>query len=153
MLGRSFSSAQNRPGEFDAAYTPAKAFNYANEDQIPFEYSPIGPTNLQREYGRPPNDQRHRLVLSGLGNLPWKFHFAPIWTIASGVPMDILLPDGSERVPALTVTPEGASSIMRSNSMRSLRVRTPPAESSRADSATQAELRHLASPLIRPRGG
>jgi hypothetical protein len=88
-------------GEFDAAYTLAKAFNYANDDQIPFEYSPIDPTNLQREYGPPPSDQRHRLVLSGLANLPWQFHFAPIWTIASGVPMDILLPDGSERVPTL----------------------------------------------------
>jgi hypothetical protein len=87
--------------ELDAAYTLAKAFNYANDDQIPFEYSPIDPTNLQREYGPPPNDQRHRLVLSGLGNLPWKFHFSPLWTIASGVPMDILLPDGSERVPTL----------------------------------------------------
>jgi hypothetical protein len=88
-------------GEFDAAYTLAKAFNYANDDQIPFEYSPIDPNNLRGEYGPPPNDQRHRLVLSGLGNLPWKFRFAPIWTIASGVPMDILLPDGSERVPTL----------------------------------------------------
>ena len=88
-------------GEFDAAYTLGKSFNYANDDQIPFEYSPIDPTNLQREYGPPPNDQRHRLVLSGLGNLPWKFHFAPIFTIASGVPMDILLPDGSERVPTM----------------------------------------------------
>jgi len=88
-------------GEFDAAYTLAKAFNYANDDQIPFEYSPIDPNNLQREYGPTPNDQRHRLVLSGLANLPWKFHFAPIWTIASGVPMDILLPDGSERVPTM----------------------------------------------------
>ncbi|MGA8742783.1 MAG: TonB-dependent receptor, partial [Terracidiphilus sp.] len=88
-------------GEFDAAYTLAKAFNYANDDQIPFEYSPIDPNNLQREYGPPPNDQRHRLVMSGLANLPLQFHFAPIWTIASGVPMDILLPDGSERVPTL----------------------------------------------------
>jgi outer membrane receptor protein involved in Fe transport len=88
-------------GEFDAAYTFARAYNYANDDQIPFEYSPIDPTNLQLEYGPPPNDQRHRLVMSGLANLPYKFHFAPIWTIASGVPMDILLPDGSERVPTL----------------------------------------------------
>ena len=88
-------------GEFDAAYTLAKAYNYANDDQIPFDYSPIDPNNLQREYGPPPNDQRHRLVLSGLANLPWKFHFSPIWTIASGVPMDILLPDGSERVPTM----------------------------------------------------
>ncbi|HEY3625146.1 MAG TPA: TonB-dependent receptor [Terracidiphilus sp.] len=88
-------------GEFDAAYTLAKAFNYANDDQIPFEYSPIDPNDLRREYGPPPSDQRHRLVLSGLGNLPWKFRLAPIWTIASGVPMDILLPDGSQRVPTM----------------------------------------------------
>lgn len=90
-----------RYGEFDAAYTLAKAFNYANDDQIPFEYTPIDPNNLHGEYGPPPNDQRHRLVMSGIGNLPWKLHFAPIWTIASGVPMDILLPDASERVPTL----------------------------------------------------
>ena len=88
-------------GEFDAAYTLAKAFNYANDDQIPFEYSPIDPNNLQLEYGPPPNDQRHRLVLSGVAYLPLKLRFAPIWTIASGVPMDILLPDGSERVPTI----------------------------------------------------
>lgn len=88
-------------GEFDAAYTLAKSFNYANDDQIPFEYSPIDPNDLQREYGPPPNDQRHRLVMSGVANLPLKLRFAPIWTIASGVPMDILLPDGSERVPTM----------------------------------------------------
>jgi hypothetical protein len=88
-------------GEFDAAYTLAKAYNYANDDQIPFEYSPIDPNDLHREYGPPPNDQRQRLVFSGVGNLPWKLRFAPIWTIASGVPMDILLPDASERVPTL----------------------------------------------------
>jgi len=88
-------------GEFDAAYTWAKAYNYANDDQIPFNYSPIDSNNLQREYGPPPNDQRHRVVLSGVANLPCKFRFSPIWTIASGVPMDILMPDGSERVPTL----------------------------------------------------
>ncbi|HEX7730679.1 MAG TPA: carboxypeptidase regulatory-like domain-containing protein [Terracidiphilus sp.] len=88
-------------GQFNAAYTLAKTFNYANDDQIPFSYSPIDPSNLQLEYGPPPNDQRHRLVLSGLANLPLGFHFAPIWTIASGVPMDILLPDASERIPTL----------------------------------------------------
>ena len=88
-------------GELDAAYTLGRAYNYANDDQIPFQYTPVDPKNLQREYGPPPNDQRHRLVLSGMANLPLKLHFAPIWTIASGVPMDILMPDGSERVPTL----------------------------------------------------
>lgn len=94
---RRFSSR----GEFYSAYTLAKAFNYANDDQIPFEYSPIDPTNLRREYGPPTNDQRHRLILSGVANLPYKLGFSGTWTIASGVPMDILLPDGSERVPTM----------------------------------------------------
>jgi hypothetical protein len=88
-------------GEFYSAYTLAKAFNYANDDQIPFEYSPIDPTNLRREYGPTTNDQRHRLIFSGVASLPYKLGFSGTWTIASGVPMDILLPDGSERVPTL----------------------------------------------------
>jgi len=94
---RRFSSR----GEFYSAYTLAKAFNYANDDQIPFEYSPIDPSNLRWEFGPPTNDQRHRLILSGVANLPYKLGFSGTWTIASGVPMDILLPDGSERVPTL----------------------------------------------------
>jgi hypothetical protein len=91
----------NNYGEFDAAYTLSKAFNFANDDQIPFEYAPIDPNNLQREWGPPPNDQRQRLVMSGIANLPYKLQFSPVSTIASGVPMDILLPDGSERVPTI----------------------------------------------------
>jgi len=53
------------------------------------------------EYGPTPNDQRHRFTFSGVFELPAGFQLAPIWTIASGVPMDILLPDGSSRIPSL----------------------------------------------------
>jgi outer membrane receptor protein involved in Fe transport len=84
-----------------AAYTLSKAFNYANDDQIPFANGPVNPNNLQLEYGPTPNDQRHRLTFSGVFELPAGFLLAPIWTIASGVPMDILLPDSSSRIPAL----------------------------------------------------
>ncbi|MFL6277027.1 MAG: TonB-dependent receptor domain-containing protein [Blastocatellia bacterium] len=84
-----------------AAYTLAKAFNYANDDQIPFANGPINPNNLQLEYGPTPNDQRHRFTFSGVFELPAGFMLAPIWTFASGVPMDILLPDGSRRIPTL----------------------------------------------------
>jgi outer membrane receptor protein involved in Fe transport len=84
-----------------AAYTLAKAFNYANDDQIPFANGPLNPNNLQLEYGPTPNDQRHRFTFSGVFELPAGFLLAPIWTIASGVPMDILLPDGSSRIPTL----------------------------------------------------
>lgn len=84
-----------------ASYTLSKAFNYANDDQIPFGSGPIDPNNLRLEYGPTPNDQRHRFSFSGFFELPGKFTVAPIWTIASGVPMDILLPDASTRIPLL----------------------------------------------------
>lgn len=84
-----------------ASYTLSKAFNFANDDQIPFSAGPINPNNLQLEYGPTPNDQRHRFTLSGVFELPAEFRFAPIWTMASGVPMDILLPDASRRIPLL----------------------------------------------------
>ncbi|MGH9651175.1 MAG: hypothetical protein ACRD3I_11985, partial [Terriglobales bacterium] len=91
-----FSRAQ-----FRASYTLSKAFNYANDDQIPFSNGPIDPNDLQREYGPTPNDQRQRFVFSGVFDLPHGFRLSPIWTMASGVPMDILLPDASFRVPQL----------------------------------------------------
>ena len=53
--GSALVSAWQKYGEFDAAYTLAKAYNYANDDQIPFEYAPIDPNNLHLEYGPPPN--------------------------------------------------------------------------------------------------
>jgi hypothetical protein len=84
-----------------ASYTLSKAFNYANDDQIPFAAGPIDPNNLQLEYGPTPNDQRHRFAFSGFFELPLDFTVSPIWTIASGVPMDILLPDASTRIPVL----------------------------------------------------
>lgn len=84
-----------------ASYTLSKAFNYANDDQIPFASGPIDPNNLGLEYGPTPNDQRHRFTFSGFFELPGKFTLAPIWMIASGAPMDILLPDASTRIPVL----------------------------------------------------
>lgn len=87
--------------QFRASYTLSKTFNYANDDQIPFSNGPLDANNLQREYGPTPNDQRHRFVFSGVFALPYEIHLAPIFTLASGVPMDILIPDGSSRIPSL----------------------------------------------------
>jgi carboxypeptidase family protein len=88
--------------QFHSAYTLSKSLNYANDDQIPFAYPPIDPNNLHREYGPTPNDQRQRLVLQGVVDLPFGFRMSPLWTYASGVPMDILLGDGSSsRIPQL----------------------------------------------------
>jgi hypothetical protein len=87
--------------EFHSAYTLSKSLNYANDDQIPFANGPIDPNNLHREYGATPNDQRHRFVVAATVSLPYGFQVSPLWSIASGVPMDILLPDASSRIPQL----------------------------------------------------
>ena len=87
--------------QFRASYTLSKAFNYANDDQIPFSNGPLNPNNLQLEYGPTPNDQRHRFTFSGVVGLPAGIRLAPIFTLASRVPMDILVPGGGQRIPQL----------------------------------------------------
>ena len=86
-------------GGFRASYTLSKAFNYSNDDQIPFGAGPIDNENLRLEYGPTPNDQRHRMTVAAWARVGGGVLVAPIWTIASGVPMDILLPDAQSRVP------------------------------------------------------
>ena len=94
-------SAEKRSGAngFRASYAWSKAFNYANDDQIPFANGPIDPDNLRLEYGPTPNDQRHRFTLAAWGAAPAGVQLSAIWTLASAVPMDILMPDGAMRVP------------------------------------------------------
>ena len=96
-------SVDKRAGsfQFHSAYTYSKSLNYANDDQIPFANGPIDPNDLHREYGPTPNDQRHRFVVAGTWSLPYGFQVSPLWSVASGVPMDILLPDASSRIPQL----------------------------------------------------
>jgi Carboxypeptidase regulatory-like domain/TonB dependent receptor len=86
---------------FQIAYTLARAFNYANDDQIPFLGGPIDPNDLAREYGPTPHDRRDRFVASGQVMLPGRVSVSAIWTVSSGVPMDILMPDGQSRIPVL----------------------------------------------------
>src|SRR5215217_1861658 len=84
--------------QFRASYTLSRSFNYANDDQIPFSNGPIDSNDLGREYGPTPNDQRHRFTFSGVFQLPGEVRLAPILTLASSLPIDILLPDASSRV-------------------------------------------------------
>lgn len=84
--------------QFRASYTLSRSSNYANDDQIPFSNGPIDSNDLRREYGPTPNDQRHRFTFSGEFNLPAGIRLSPILTLASTVPIDVLLPDGSSRV-------------------------------------------------------
>jgi len=84
------------------AYTLSRAWNFANDDQIPFGDGPLDPTDLEREWGPTPNDRRHRLVLSGVADLGHRIQLAALLTMSSGVPMDILMPGGESRVPVLS---------------------------------------------------
>ena len=94
----SFEKRFSNRYQFRASYTLSKSFNFANDDQIPFSNGPINSNNLQLERGPTPNDQRHRFTFAGVFQLPWAVRLSPIFTAASAVPIDILLPDGSSRV-------------------------------------------------------
>jgi hypothetical protein len=97
----SFEKRFTNKYQFRASYTLAKAFNFANDDQIPFSSGPINPAQLNLEYGPTPNDQRHRFTFSGMWNLPAGIRLSSIFTLASGVPMDVLVPGGGVRIPQL----------------------------------------------------
>ena len=94
----SFEKRFSNRFQFRASYTLSKSFNFANDDQIPFSNGPINSNNLQLERGPTPNDQRHRFTFAGKFQLPWAVQLSPLFTAASAVPIDILLPDGSSRV-------------------------------------------------------
>jgi hypothetical protein len=84
-----------RPG-FNVSYTLSKTFDEQPDDQV----SPSGGStedpnivamhfnNLRFEKGYSTGDERHRFVLSGNMEVPWKLNVSPIWTWASHVPMD-----------------------------------------------------------------
>ena len=86
---------------FNASYTLAKSLNYANDDQIPFQIAPADSNNLRLEKGPAPNEERHRFTFAGVFDAAWGIQISPIVTLSSSVPIDILLPDGSQRLPVL----------------------------------------------------
>jgi hypothetical protein len=93
-----------------ASYTLSKAFNYANDDQIPFGDGPVNPDNLRLEYGPTPNDQRHRFSLSGLWELPYEFRLSGIWSLALACRWTSSVPTASRAFPTSSETRAGASS-------------------------------------------
>ena len=86
---------------FNASYTLSKTFNFSNDDQIPFQGGPIKPDRLILEKGPAPNDERHRFTFAGVFDLPSGIQLSPIYLVASGVPLDIRLPGGATRIPAI----------------------------------------------------
>jgi len=92
------------PG-YNVSYTLSKTFDEQQDDQV----SPSGaPTedpavvgmhvnDLKIEKGYAVSDERHRFVLSGNMEVPWKINISPIWTWSSSIPENIdvpLLSDG-----------------------------------------------------------
>jgi hypothetical protein len=84
-----------------ASYTLSKSFNYTNGDQLPFFTGLIDPNNVKLEYGPSPIDARHRFSFAGHYEIWRGLRAAAVWKLATGLPLDILLPDGSSRVPLL----------------------------------------------------
>ncbi len=88
---------------FNASYTLQKSFNFSNDDQIPFQVPPLNPNNLRLDKGPPPNEERHRFTFHAVVDMPYGFQLSPIYTLASDVPFDIVLPPdiGGTRIPVL----------------------------------------------------
>ncbi len=100
-----FVTVEKRAGRHRllASYTLSKADNYANDDQIPFSSGPIDPNDLEREYRPEPERPPPSLHVRGhVRAARWASAVAPLLTLSSGVPMDILMPDASTRVPTLS---------------------------------------------------
>jgi Carboxypeptidase regulatory-like domain/TonB dependent receptor len=75
-------------------YTYSKALD--NTTDYNTDFGPQDPTNLAAERSLSEFDQRHKVVLAGLLNSPWKsavlsgFQLSPIFTYNSGHPFDLL---------------------------------------------------------------
>ncbi len=74
--------------QFLASYTFSRSLNEDN-DLLGFISASSNPSNHGIDFGPSPNDSRHRLVISGVFDLPWGVEFAPILTTFSSVPLNI----------------------------------------------------------------
>ncbi len=92
---------------FNLSYTLSKTFNYSNDDQIPFNGAEdaqnlaVHINNIRTEKGFSSIDERHRIVFSGVFEMPHQLSVSPILTISSRVPIDSFVPSLSSRLPIL----------------------------------------------------
>lgn len=95
------------PG-YNVSYTLSKTFDEQPDDQV----SPSGaPTedpaidamhvdSIRIDKGYSTSDERHRLVVFGNMEIPWKLNVSPIWTLASSIPENLDVPlFGDGRLP------------------------------------------------------
>ncbi len=67
--------------------TVADKKNISDDFSPAFPYGyPNDPTNIEGEWGRSRSDERYRVVMSGVFNLPWGLTVAPIYEYGSGQP-------------------------------------------------------------------
>ena len=74
-------------GHYRVSYTLSKSMNNVGEN---FFSSPIDPTDLSKDWGRSDDDQRHRLVVNGAVDLPYRFDLSGALQAYSALPFNIL---------------------------------------------------------------
>ncbi len=74
-------------GHYRISYTLSKSMNNVGET---FFAAPIDPTDLSKDWGRSDDDQRHRLVVNGAANLPYRFELSGALQAYSALPFNIL---------------------------------------------------------------
>ena len=73
-------------GHLRVSYTLSKSMNNVGEN---FFSSPIDPFDLSKDWGRSDDDQRHRLVVNGAINLPYRFNVSGALQAYSSLPFNI----------------------------------------------------------------
>ena len=74
-------------GHYRISYTLSKSMNNVGES---FFSSPIDPFDLSKDWGRSDDDQRHRLVVNGAVELPYRFDLSGALQAYSSLPFNIL---------------------------------------------------------------
>ena len=74
-------------GHYRISYTLSKSMNNVGET---FFSSPIDPLDLSKDWGRSDDDQRHRLVVNGAVELPYRFYLSGALQAYSALPFNIL---------------------------------------------------------------
>jgi hypothetical protein len=74
-------------GHYRISYTLSKSQNDVGEN---FFSSPIDPFDLSKDWGRSDDDQRHRLVVNGALELPYRFNLSGALQAYSSLPFNIL---------------------------------------------------------------
>ena len=92
----SYRKRMSRRFSVNANYTLSRAMGWAIQSGYPevgsgFRNYPHDPRNIwdPRDFGPTPNDERHHITISGIGQLPWGFELSPILQWGTARPYDL----------------------------------------------------------------